>query len=66
MRDVVLEASFVQGQQYPGNFVFLPALATPGDVMSALKKLGFSSFRAGQEEAVMRILCGKGPTVIVT
>ena len=29
------------------------------EVLSALGKLGFSSFRPGQQEAVMRILCGE-------
>ena len=28
------------------------------EVMAAMKKFGYSSFRGGQEEAVMRILCG--------
>jgi len=35
------------------------------EVLSSLEKLGFSSFRPGQQEAVMRILCGKcWPTFI--
>ena len=29
------------------------------EVLSSLEKLGFSSFRPGQQEAVMRILCGR-------
>ena len=29
------------------------------EVLSALEKMGFSSFRPGQQEAVMRILCGE-------
>ena len=29
------------------------------EVMAAMKKFGYSSFRGGQEDAVMRILCGK-------
>lgn len=28
-------------------------------MLSALEKLGFSSFRPGQQEAVMRVLCGE-------
>ena len=28
-------------------------------MLTALEKLGFSSFRPGQQEAVMRILCGE-------
>lgn len=31
---------------------------TPAEVFAALKDLGYSSFRAGQEEAIMRILSG--------
>ena len=33
-------------------------LATPTFVMSALRHLGYSSFRPGQEEVVMRVLSG--------
>ena len=36
---------------------------TPQEVYDALNKLGFSSFRCGQEEAIMQILCGKYITV---
>jgi len=28
-------------------------------VFDGLKKFGFDKFKAGQEEAVMRILCGR-------
>lgn len=31
---------------------------TPDDVFVALRELGYNSFRAGQEEAIMRILSG--------
>jgi hypothetical protein len=31
---------------------------TPQEVYDALNKLGFDSFRCGQEEAIMQILCG--------
>ena len=33
--------------------------AIPDFVKKGLKKFGFDSFRPGQEEAVMRILCGE-------
>jgi hypothetical protein len=32
---------------------------TPQEVYDALNKLGFDSFRCGQEEVIMQILCGK-------
>ena len=32
---------------------------TPQEVYDALNKLGFDSFRCGQEEAIMQILSGK-------
>ena len=34
-------------------------LEIPDFVKKGLKKFGFDSFRPGQEESVMRILCGK-------
>ena len=38
----------------------MPRIAEPTkEVLSALEKVGFSSFRPGQQEAVMRILCGE-------
>ena len=40
------------------EFMFLlPEI--PDFVRKGLKKFGFDSFRPGQEESVMRILCGK-------
>ena len=41
-------------------------VATPNSVFAALKKLGHSTFRPGQEEAVMRILSGVSTLVITT
>lgn len=36
----------------------------PKEVRATLKKFGFQNFRYGQQEAVMRILCGKWSTEI--
>jgi ATP-dependent DNA helicase Q4 len=41
-------------------------LDTPKEVFSALQKFGHSSFRSGQEEAVMRILSGKSTLVTLS
>ncbi|KAM9776242.1 ATP-dependent DNA helicase Q4 isoform X1 [Syngnathus typhle] len=40
--------------------------ATPADVFDALRELGYSSFRAGQEEAIMRILSGLSTLVVLS
>ena len=32
---------------------------TPLEVIEALRMFGFSSFRQGQESAIMRVLCGQ-------
>ncbi|XP_077404749.1 ATP-dependent DNA helicase Q4 [Vanacampus margaritifer] len=39
---------------------------TPDDVFTALRELGYSSFRAGQEEAIMRILSGLSTLVVLS
>ncbi|XP_060604089.1 ATP-dependent DNA helicase Q4-like [Ruditapes philippinarum] len=39
---------------------------TPEFVMKGLRKFGFDSFRQGQEEAVMRILCGLSTLVVLS
>ncbi|XP_051812041.1 ATP-dependent DNA helicase Q4 [Acanthochromis polyacanthus] len=39
---------------------------TPDDVYSALRELGYQSFRAGQEEAIMRILSGLSTLVVLS
>ncbi|XP_065339161.1 ATP-dependent DNA helicase Q4-like [Cloeon dipterum] len=39
---------------------------TPLEVLAALKQFGFSSFRPGQEETVMRILCGLSSLVMLS
>ncbi|XP_032227814.1 ATP-dependent DNA helicase Q4 [Nematostella vectensis] len=39
---------------------------TPPEVYKALGQLGFSSFRAGQEQAVMRILSGMSSLVVLS
>ncbi|XP_068721957.1 ATP-dependent DNA helicase Q4-like isoform X2 [Montipora capricornis] len=36
------------------------------EVLSALEKMGFSSFRPGQQKAVMRILCGMSSLVVLS
>ncbi|PFX35000.1 ATP-dependent DNA helicase Q4 [Stylophora pistillata] len=36
------------------------------EVLSSLEKLGFSTFRSGQQEAVMRILCGLSSLVVLS
>ncbi|XP_063919986.1 uncharacterized protein LOC135134983 isoform X2 [Zophobas morio] len=41
-------------------------IETPEEVFSALKKFGHSSFRPGQEQAVMRILSGKSTLVTLS
>ncbi len=33
-------------------------LDPPREVLAAMKKFGFKGFRPGQQEAIMRILCG--------
>ena len=38
---------------------FSPVTETPASVYKALKTFGYSTFRPGQESAVMRILCGE-------
>ncbi|XP_061753545.1 ATP-dependent DNA helicase Q4 [Nerophis ophidion] len=40
--------------------------ATPGEVFAALQELGYGSFRAGQEEAIMRILSGLSTLVVLS
>ncbi|XP_061521256.1 ATP-dependent DNA helicase Q4 isoform X2 [Phycodurus eques] len=40
--------------------------ATPDEVSAALRELGYSSFRAGQEEAIMRILSGLSTLVVLS
>ncbi|XP_057683212.1 ATP-dependent DNA helicase Q4 isoform X2 [Corythoichthys intestinalis] len=40
--------------------------ATPDDVFVALRELGYNSFRAGQEEAIMRILSGLSTLVVLS
>nr|XP_043909169.1 ATP-dependent DNA helicase Q4 isoform X2 [Solea senegalensis] len=39
---------------------------TPADVYAALQELGYKSFRAGQEEAIMRILSGLSTLVVLS
>nr|XP_057903009.1 ATP-dependent DNA helicase Q4 isoform X2 [Doryrhamphus excisus] len=39
---------------------------TPDEVFTALQELGYSSFRAGQEEAIMRILSGLSTLVVLS
>ena len=39
-------------------YVLISFAGTPQEVYDALNKLGFDSFRCGQEEAIMQILCG--------
>ncbi|XP_019719004.1 ATP-dependent DNA helicase Q4 isoform X2 [Hippocampus comes] len=39
---------------------------TPDDVFVALRELGYNSFRAGQEEAIMRILSGLSTLVVLS
>ncbi|XP_061670036.1 ATP-dependent DNA helicase Q4 isoform X2 [Syngnathoides biaculeatus] len=39
---------------------------TPDEVSAALQELGYSSFRAGQEEAIMRILSGLSTLVVLS
>uniref|UniRef100_A0A3Q3FNX2 DNA 3'-5' helicase n=1 Tax=Labrus bergylta TaxID=56723 RepID=A0A3Q3FNX2_9LABR len=39
---------------------------TPAEVHAALKELGYGSFRAGQEEAIMRILSGLSTLVVLS
>ncbi|XP_008299478.1 ATP-dependent DNA helicase Q4 [Stegastes partitus] len=39
---------------------------TPDEVYAALKELGYQSFRAGQEEAIMRILSGLSTLVVLS
>uniref|UniRef100_A0A672J2V2 DNA 3'-5' helicase n=1 Tax=Salarias fasciatus TaxID=181472 RepID=A0A672J2V2_SALFA len=39
---------------------------TPDEVFTALSELGYSSFRAGQEEAIMRILSGLSTLVVLS
>ncbi|XP_041665319.1 ATP-dependent DNA helicase Q4 isoform X2 [Cheilinus undulatus] len=39
---------------------------TPAEVYAALKDLGYQSFRAGQEEAIMRILSGLSTLVVLS
>ncbi|XP_047460205.1 ATP-dependent DNA helicase Q4 isoform X2 [Mugil cephalus] len=39
---------------------------TPDEVYAALKNLGYQSFRAGQEEAIMRILSGLSTLVVLS
>jgi ATP-dependent DNA helicase Q4 len=39
---------------------------TPLEVWAALKKFGYNSFRPGQEEAIMRILCGLSSLVMLS
>uniref|UniRef100_A0A3Q3JA18 DNA 3'-5' helicase n=1 Tax=Monopterus albus TaxID=43700 RepID=A0A3Q3JA18_MONAL len=41
-------------------------LATPTEVYSALRDLGYQSFRPGQEEAIMRILSGLSTLVVLS
>nr|XP_061786920.1 ATP-dependent DNA helicase Q4-like [Nerophis lumbriciformis] len=40
--------------------------ATPDEVFAALQELGYGSFRAGQEEAIMRILSGLSTLVVLS
>ncbi|KAM9838217.1 ATP-dependent DNA helicase Q4 [Aulostomus maculatus] len=40
--------------------------ATPAEVFSALRDLGYQSFRPGQEEAIMRILSGLSTLVVLS
>ncbi|XP_077446233.1 ATP-dependent DNA helicase Q4 isoform X2 [Stigmatopora argus] len=40
--------------------------ATPEAVFAALRELGYNSFRAGQEEAIMRILSGLSTLVVLS
>lgn len=40
------------------KFCIVWSLETPEDVYTGLRDLGYKSFRAGQEEAIMRILSG--------
>ncbi|XP_070777641.1 ATP-dependent DNA helicase Q4 [Enoplosus armatus] len=40
--------------------------ATPDEVYSALRDLGYQSFRPGQEEAIMRILSGLSTLVVLS
>uniref|UniRef100_A0AAV2KA26 ATP-dependent DNA helicase Q4 n=1 Tax=Knipowitschia caucasica TaxID=637954 RepID=A0AAV2KA26_KNICA len=39
---------------------------TPAEVFTGLKDLGYSSFRAGQEDAIMRILSGLSTLVVLS
>ncbi|KAF8783125.1 ATP-dependent DNA helicase Q4 like protein [Argiope bruennichi] len=39
--------------------------STPAAVYEALKEMGYSSFRDGQESAVMRVLCGLSTLVVL-
>lgn len=41
-----------------------PGDPVPAEVMQTLKKFGHTSFRVGQEEAIMRILSGKSTLVV--
>ncbi|GIY74387.1 ATP-dependent DNA helicase Q4 [Caerostris darwini] len=40
-------------------------ISTPRAVYSALKEMGYSNFRNGQESAVMRVLCGLSTLVVL-
>ncbi|XP_055933732.1 ATP-dependent DNA helicase Q4-like [Argiope bruennichi] len=40
-------------------------ISTPAAVYEALKEMGYSSFRDGQESAVMRVLCGLSTLVVL-
>ncbi|GBN17081.1 ATP-dependent DNA helicase Q4 [Araneus ventricosus] len=40
-------------------------ISTPAAVYKALKEMGYSSFRDGQESAVMRVLCGLSTLVVL-
>ncbi|CAB4025820.1 ATP-dependent DNA helicase Q4, partial [Paramuricea clavata] len=41
-------------------------ISTPQEVYDALNKLGFDSFRCGQEEVIMQILCGLSTLVVLS
>ena len=50
---------FVFTEVFPGLVLFSMFLDTSQEVIEALRLFGFTSFRQGQEAAIMRVLCGQ-------
>jgi len=50
---------FVFTEVFTGSVLFSMFLDTSQEVIEALRLFGFTSFRQGQEAAIMRVLCGQ-------